>query len=98
VAVAVQAASRTEGVTRKVDVTLTNPSNVPLLNTKLTLFTAAGVRVLLVYWSDNYVSLMPGETRTVSADFDAAAGGRGALTLAVRAWNSPERSVPVTAR
>jgi len=93
----VRAADRTQGKTRRVDVTLTNPSNVPLLNTKLTLFTAAGARVLPVYWSDNYVSLMPGETRTISAEFDAAAGSRDALTLAVRGWNSPEQKVNVGA-
>jgi beta-galactosidase/beta-glucuronidase len=97
VPVDVRAAGRAQGTTRKVDVTLTNPSTVPLLNTKLTLFTAFGARVLPVYWSDNYVSLMPGETRTVSAEFDAQTGGQDALTLAVRAWNSPDRTVKVGA-
>jgi hypothetical protein len=97
VPVDVRAAERVEGGTRRVDVTLTNPSKVPLLNAKLTLFTAAGARVLPVYWSDNYVSLMPGETRTVHAEFDAAAGGQDALTLGVRAWNSLARTVNVGA-
>ena len=86
----------TEGAARKVDVTLTNPSRVPVLNTKLTLLDAAGARVLPVYWSDNYVALMPGESRTVSAEF---AGGQGELKVAVRAWNGPEQAVAVdTAR
>jgi hypothetical protein len=77
-----------------VDVTLTNPSRVPVLNTKLTLFDAAGARVLPVYWSDNYVSLMPGESRTVSAEFT---GAEEALKVAVRAWNGPEQAVAVDA-
>jgi len=91
VPVTVRASARTEG---RVDVTLTNPSKVPVLNTKLTLLDAAGARVLPVYWSDNYVSLMPGETRTVSAEFTGAAG---ALKVAVRAWNGPEQAVAVDA-
>jgi hypothetical protein len=94
VPVRVRACARATGATGRVDVTLTNPSAVPLLNTKLTLFTAAGARVLPVYWSDNYVSLMPGESRTVSAEFPGAAG---ALKVAVRAWNGPEQTVAVDA-
>lgn len=94
VPVTVRASARTTGATRKVDVTLTNPSKVPLLNTKLTLLDGAGARVLPVYWSDNYVALMPGESRTVSAEF---AGAEGALKVAVRAWNGPEQAVAVDA-
>jgi hypothetical protein len=47
-----------------------------------------------VYWSDNYVSLMPGESRTVSAE---CAGAEGPLKVAVRAWNGPEQAVAVDA-
>jgi hypothetical protein len=97
VAVTVRAAGRTEGATRKVDVTLANPSAVPLLTAKLTLKTAGGARVLPVYWSDNYVSLMPGESRVVTAEFDPAAAGEGGLDVAVRAWNATERTVAVDA-
>jgi beta-galactosidase/beta-glucuronidase len=97
VPVAVHAAGRTEGRARKVDVTLANPSTVPLLNAKLTLTTSGGARVLPVYWSDNYVSLMPGERRTVTAEFDAASAGQGALHVAVRAWNGPQQTVTVDA-
>jgi hypothetical protein len=91
VPVTVRASARTAG---RVDVTLTNPSKVPVLNTKLTLLDAAGARVLPVYWSDNYVALMPGESRTVSAEFTGAAGP---LKVAVRAWNGPEQAVAVDA-
>jgi hypothetical protein len=37
---------------------------------------------------------MPGESRTVSAEFS---GGQGALKVAVRAWNGPEQAVVVDA-
>jgi hypothetical protein len=73
------------------DITLTNTSKVPVLNAKLTLTTAAGERVLPVYWADNYVALMPGESRTVHAEFKAA----GPLQVGLRAWNGGVRAVAV---
>jgi len=98
VAATVRAVGRKDGPARRVEVTLTNPSTVPLLNTKLTLLTAGGARVLPVYWSDNYVALMPGETRTVGAEIGTQAGAADdALKVAVRAWNGPAQTVAVDA-
>jgi hypothetical protein len=83
----VRAARSADGL----DITLTNASKVPVLNAKLTLLTAAGERVLPVYWADNYVALMPGESRTVHAEFKAA----GPLQVALRAWNSAAQAVAI---
>jgi hypothetical protein len=80
-----------------VDVILHNASKVPMLDTKLTLLTAAGERVLPVYWSDNYVSLMPGETKTVSARFGGSTGKNDSLRVALRAWNAPAQTFEVIA-
>jgi hypothetical protein len=93
VAVEVRATVRQDGTERKLDITLHNPSNVPVLNAKLTLLTAAGERVLPVYWTDNYLALMPGETRTVGATLST----QGPLMLALRAWNSAAQVVTVGA-
>jgi mannosylglycoprotein endo-beta-mannosidase len=50
-------------------VNLTNPSSVIALMTHLQLRQkAGGPRVLPVFYSDNYISLVPGETRTVTID------------------------------
>jgi hypothetical protein len=98
VPVALHASRRKDGAGQRLDITLTNASAVPLLNAKLTLFTASGERVLPVYYSDNYVSLMPGESKTLSAGFEAGAGAQGPLKLSLRAWNSPETSVAVEER
>jgi hypothetical protein len=85
--VEVRAARSADGM----DITLTNASKVPVLNAKLTLHTAAGERVLPVYWADNYVALMPGERRTVHAEFKAT----GPLQVALRAWNSAAQAIAV---
>lgn len=76
---------------QKLAITLTNSSAVPVLNTKVTLLTAGGERVLPVYYSDNYLVLMPGESKTVTASFKA----QGPFKVAVRAWNSTEQSADV---
>lgn len=43
--------------------------------------------ILPVRWSDNYISLLPGETRRLTARFHAADAGPGAPTLTVTGWN-----------
>ena len=47
-------------------VTLTNPSDVPALMLHLVARHPDGFRILPTYWSDNYIHLMPGETRTLT--------------------------------
>ena len=75
----------------RLNITLRNASAVPALSTKLTLLTDSGERVLPVYYSDNYVSLMPGESKTLTAEFQA----QGPLTLALRGWNAAPQSLAV---
>ena len=64
--------------------TLTNTGSAPALNTKLTLLDASGQRILPAYYSDNYVSLLPGETRTIEIAYPAAPS---APHVALRGWN-----------
>jgi hypothetical protein len=84
-----QAGSAANGE-RTVTVALSNPSKTPALQAKLTLFDAKGVQVLPAYFSDNYVSLLPGESRTVTVRYP---GNRGAATVRLRGWNVVEASV-----
>lgn len=79
---------------RSVSVTLSNPSMTPALNVKLTLRDANGARVLPAFYSDNYVALMPGESRTVIVRSPVAAGQVAAVSL--RGWNVIEADVPVS--
>jgi Exo-beta-D-glucosaminidase Ig-fold domain/Glycosyl hydrolases family 2/Concanavalin A-like lectin/glucanases superfamily/Glycosyl hydrolases family 2, sugar binding domain/Glycosyl hydrolases family 2, TIM barrel domain len=70
---------------RKATVTLNNSGQVPAVLTKLTLEDAAtGQRILPAYYSDNYVSLLPGEQRTIIVDFPA---GAGTIAFGLRGWN-----------
>ncbi|MBY8828484.1 glycoside hydrolase family 2 [Hephaestia sp. CMS5P-6] len=66
--------------------TLANTSATPALEAKLTLFDGDGKRVLPAFYSDNYVSLLPGERRTIEIRWPAANPVTGA-TLALRGWN-----------
>jgi hypothetical protein len=69
---------------QRLQVTLTNPSAIVALMTHLVLRDAAGQRVLPAYASENYVSLLPGETRTLmieSPNLPAAA------QLTADGWN-----------
>jgi len=48
----------------KVTIQLTNPASVVSLENKLTLLDAGDkLRILPAYYSDNYVSLLPGQSR-----------------------------------
>jgi len=57
-----------------------------------------GQPVLPVVWQDNYVSLLPGETRTISATYDGKEIGGGNAVLVADGWNSPTVSVPLKRR
>jgi len=75
-----------------IDITLKNNGRVPALLAKLTLLDAAGDRVLPAYYSDNYVSLLPGESRTIRAQCPAA--GRGCAAISLRGWNvAPDKTL-----
>ncbi len=86
---------------RVIRVELHNNGSTAALATKLTLEHAAvpsgthsDVRILPAYYSDNYVSLMPGEATevTIAAPENAS---RGAMKLGVRGWNITQTSVAV---
>jgi hypothetical protein len=68
-----------------IHVSLRNTGSAPALAAKLTLVDDAGQRILPVFYSDNYVSLLPGETREIEIRYE---GGRGASArINLRGWN-----------
>ncbi|HTW46632.1 MAG TPA: glycoside hydrolase family 2 protein, partial [Acidobacteriaceae bacterium] len=80
-----------------ITVQLTNSGSSVALENKLTLLKAGdGARILPAYYSDNYVSLLPGETREVEVSYPASAtqGSRPEFTL--RGWNLASRTVGVS--
>jgi hypothetical protein len=68
-----------------VDVTLRDTGTQPILAAKLTLLDDHGERILPAFYSDNYVTLLPGEPRRIEIRFSRsrAAGAR----VGVRGWN-----------
>ena len=82
-----QAQSSDGNGTRTVTVTLTNPSKAVALMAHLQLRRKSGDRVLPVYYSDNYVSLAPGDTKTITIQADTSQfNGEDALVV-VDGWN-----------
>jgi hypothetical protein len=89
------ATSTTAGDTVKVTIQLTNPASVVSLENKLTLLNAGSKdRILPAYYSDNYVSLLPGESRTIQVEYPSAAA-RGPAQIALRGWNAVPQVVSV---
>ena len=72
------------------NVRLVNVGAAPALMAKLTLLDGQGARVLPAYYSDNYVSLLPGERRTIEIRHDGPVQG---ASVALRGWNV----IPATA-
>lgn len=78
------------GLTVKLD----NASTHVALNAKLTLLDARGTRILPAYYADNYVSLAPGESRSIAVQVQQSASLTGAQ-VTVRGWNVDDQSVAV---
>lgn len=77
-----------EGNDRVVRVTLRNAAAAPALAAKLTLVDGKGARILPAFYSDNYVSLLPGETREIAIRYPADSAGAARVRL--RGWNVTE--------
>lgn len=73
------------------DIRLTNLSKTVVLENKLTLLDNKGDRILPAYYSENYISLVPGERRTVSIEYQSA----GPVQVSLRGWNTRAESVTV---
>jgi hypothetical protein len=82
-----QAQSADAGGTRTITVTLTNPSTGIALMAHLQLRRKSGDRVLPVSYSDNYVSFVPGDTKTITIQADTSQfNGEDALVV-IDGWN-----------
>ena len=71
-----------------VEITLLNPTKSVALMAHVQLrHRATGLRVLPVFYSDNYISLLPGESRTIQVEAALSDAGSGPLDVAVDGWN-----------
>ncbi len=93
--ISASAKSTRAGDNARIEVELRNTGTVSSIEDKLTLLnTEDGSRILPAFYSDNYVSLLPGESRTIEIEYPAkAANGRAVSTL--RGWNLSQQTVEV---
>jgi hypothetical protein len=91
------ATSRADGDMVKVTVQLNNPGTRVSLATKLTLLSANDKeRILPAYYSDNYISLLPGEGRTIEIEYPLK-DHFGPAEITLRGWNVVAGNISVDA-
>jgi hypothetical protein len=79
----------------KIHVRAENIGNTAAIETKFTLLESDGTtRVLPAYYGDNYVSLLPGESREMDIESPSSSVKTG-LTLGLRGWNVSDKVVKV---
>ena len=83
----------TEGAEQAWCIRLKNSGSDAAIALKLTALHADGTRLLPAYYSDNYISLLPGEERTVTVQAPIAAVGAGAIHFSLRGWNLADQAV-----
>lgn len=80
-----------------VRVLLRNTGSSTALEVKLTLLNQQGARILPAYYSDNYVSLLPGASHEIDIHYPATAQ-KETPEIALRGWNLESKTIPVAAR
>lgn len=79
----------------RVQIDLRNTGTAAALTNKLTLLNATdGSRILPAYYTDNYISLLPGETRQIDVTYPAKSA-TGPPQLSVRGWNLTKQVIPI---
>jgi exo-1,4-beta-D-glucosaminidase len=68
-------------------VTLKNPSKSIAFFLRLQVTGRSGEEALPVLWEDNYLSLLPGETRVVTATYNLRDLGGGSPRVVLTGWN-----------
>jgi hypothetical protein len=89
-----EAKSARSGETARITVNIRNASDSPALQAKLTLLNSDGSRILPAYYSDNYISLLPGETRKIEIEYPTRSAS-GTPQIALRGWNVEAKTVEV---
>ncbi|HST08118.1 MAG TPA: hypothetical protein VLJ83_08090, partial [Gemmatimonadaceae bacterium] len=86
-AVTARAQFTSSGGSGQARVTLTNPGKSIAFFLRLQVTGKDGEEALPVLWEDNYVSLLPGETRTLTASYRVRDLGGAPPRLLVTGWN-----------
>jgi Exo-beta-D-glucosaminidase Ig-fold domain len=92
----ISAGSRRDKADELIDVILANHGNVPVLTVKITMLDGTGSRVLPVYYSDNYVTLLAGEVRHIEVRCPGTVPR--CARVALRGWNVDDHEIAVKFR
>jgi hypothetical protein len=87
------AAPVADGGDRLVRVTIGNDGKVPALEARVVLVDAKGERILPAFYSDNYISLLPGERRVIEIRYPPASPAPAKVRL--DGWNVASATVPI---
>ena len=75
--------------------TISNPAKTVAFMIHARLLKSDGEDVVPALFDDNFISLMPGESRTIGVRYRTADLGRTPAHLEVSGWNVPAQSVPI---
>ncbi len=83
----------------KIEVTITNPEKSPLafFNRISLVDKNTGERVLPVFYDDNYVSILPGDSKLITIDYSKV-NLDGDYQVSVRGWNVSEKLIDVVSK
>jgi hypothetical protein len=95
--IATTATSTIEGGEGVLNVRLSNTGAAAALALKLTpADSETGERILPAYFSDNYISLLPGETRSITIRYPTGSL-KGTPKIGLRGWNIADTAITVSA-
>lgn len=89
----VDATVRQEDENVSVVITMENAPSALAFFTRLSLKNEQGELLCPVFWEDNYISLAPGEKRTLKCLVPRSVAPSGDVTLTVSGWNVPEKKI-----
>jgi mannosylglycoprotein endo-beta-mannosidase len=80
----------------KVEVFISNPVNGPIafFNRVSLIDVKSKKRILPVFYSDNYISVLPGESKTVTLEYSPSIVKEKA-SISIKGWNVKEMLLPV---
>jgi hypothetical protein len=97
VALPASATKSENGQSCRIRVNVSNPTRVVALMIRLKVVrNRSGDRVLPAFYSDNYFSLLPGETREASVEFSSADLAGELPKVIEEGWNVSTREIPTT--
>lgn len=85
-----------ESSTGKIEVSIYNPANNPLafFNRISLIDQATQRRILPTFYDDNYISIAPGETKTITMEYWPEKK-TGKMQIMIKGWNVPEQIIDI---